>query len=105
MAELEIVQCRDPLRWYADMVGQRVPLLADLGSEYKSREPAGYINFVLRDDAVVVEPGGDTDPALICFSRLAGTLEAEALTLERDAAVRRHGAKDLRAALERLGGL
>ena len=45
----------DGMRWYADMVGQTVPLLAVERTEYKSREEAGYINFVQFADAKIVE--------------------------------------------------
>ena len=43
------------MRWYSELVGERVPYLGDVGTEYKSREPAGYINFVQYDDADIVE--------------------------------------------------
>ena len=55
MKELFIHQCPDPMRWYSELVGERVPYLGDVGTEYKSREPAGYINFVQYDDADIVE--------------------------------------------------
>jgi hypothetical protein len=51
---LLIKQCPDPMRWYAHLIGQTVPFLGDVGNEYKSREPAGYINFVQYPDAEVV---------------------------------------------------
>lgn len=51
---LLIKQCADPCRWYADKVGETVPYLGDLGTEYKSREPNGYINFVQYEDAEIV---------------------------------------------------
>lgn len=43
------------MRWYADLVGQTVPFLGDVGGEYRSREPAGYINFVQYADAEIVD--------------------------------------------------
>lgn len=52
--ELLITQCPDTQRWYADMVGQRVPLLREIDEGWLSREPAGYTNVVLRADARVV---------------------------------------------------
>ena len=54
---LLIKQCSDPMRWYADKVGERVPYIGSEGDhyEYRSREPAGYINFVLKCDAEVVD--------------------------------------------------
>lgn len=52
---LLIKQCADPMRWYARLVGQTVPYLGDLGNEYRSREPEGYINFVQYEDAEIVD--------------------------------------------------
>ena len=43
------------MRWYADKVGEIVPLLAIERTEYKSREDAGYVNFVQFTDAKIVE--------------------------------------------------
>tara|TARA_R110002096_G_scaffold327284_6_gene521283 strand:+ start:1150 stop:1347 length:198 start_codon:yes stop_codon:yes gene_type:complete len=50
---LRIKQCPDPMRWYASKVGKLVPFLGDVGSEYKSREDAGCVNFVQYDDATI----------------------------------------------------
>ena len=53
---LLITQCKDPLRWYANMIGQLVEYGGDAGNgEYRSREPEGYINFVLHSDSKIVE--------------------------------------------------
>jgi hypothetical protein len=52
---LLIKQCPDPCRWYAGLIGQTVPFLGDVGNEYKSREPEGYINFVQYADAELIE--------------------------------------------------
>lgn len=57
--ELLITGCRDPLRWYAGLVGQRVPYLGDVGNEYKSREPEGFVNFVHYKDAEIVDRAED----------------------------------------------
>ena len=54
LAKLKIVKCNDPLMWYSDKIGELVPYLGDTGSEYRSREGAGYVNFVKREDAEVV---------------------------------------------------
>ena len=59
MKVLKIVSCRDKLKWYSDMVGYLVPLLAIEEIEYKSREPAGYINFVSKEDAEIIEVSED----------------------------------------------
>jgi len=44
--------------WYAEMIGQTVPLLRILPEEncYMSQEPAGYSNIVKFGDAEIVEP-------------------------------------------------
>ena len=54
MKKLLIIDCQDCLRWYRDKIGQTVPFLGDVGSEYKSREPSGYTNFVQKSDAEIV---------------------------------------------------
>lgn len=51
---LLIKGCSDPLRWYANMIGRIVPFLGDVGDEYKSREPAGFVNFVQYEDASIL---------------------------------------------------
>mgnify|MGYP000686087127 CR=1 FL=1 len=55
MKALLITSHGDSMRWYADKVGEIVPLLAIERTEYKSREDAGYINFVQFADAEIVE--------------------------------------------------
>ena len=37
------------------MIGKQVPYLGDTGTEYKSKEPAGYTNFVQYDDSCILE--------------------------------------------------
>ena len=54
MRAIKIKQCNDSKMWYAPYVGCYVPLLAEEEVEYKSREPAGYVNFVQRGDGEVV---------------------------------------------------
>ena len=41
--------------WYSRFVGERVVFIRDTGTEYMSREPAGYLNIVLYADADLVE--------------------------------------------------
>lgn len=56
MKKLLIKQCPDSLRWYRDKIGQTVDFICDTAyGEYKSREDAGYINFVQHEDAEIVE--------------------------------------------------
>lgn len=54
--KLRITKCNDPLMWYAEMVGQTVPLLRTIEKEgcYISVEPAGFSNIVKFGDAEVV---------------------------------------------------
>lgn len=53
---LLITGCSDPLMWYAQKVGETVPLLGIWPeSGYKSLEPAGYTNVVRFEDAEVIE--------------------------------------------------
>jgi hypothetical protein len=50
---LRIKSCSDPHRWYADRVGLLVPDLGfDPVSGWKSKERAGYTNYILGQDAV-----------------------------------------------------
>lgn len=53
--KLLITQCPDSMRWYRDKIGEKVEYLGDVGDEYRSREPEGFINFVQYEDAVLVE--------------------------------------------------
>lgn len=55
MKQLKIIQCPDPLRWYADLVGELVPFDGHSGGMFKSSEVKGYINFVKYEDAEIVE--------------------------------------------------
>ncbi|WP_372997658.1 hypothetical protein [Marinobacter sp.] len=52
---LKITRCPDAMRWYSSHIGETFPLLADLGDEFKSREPEGYVNFIQKSDCEVVE--------------------------------------------------
>lgn len=49
-----IVSCNDNKKWYANLIGQTVDLLNIEKDEYMSREPAGYINFISKEDGVLV---------------------------------------------------
>jgi hypothetical protein len=55
MKALRIIKCPDTSRWYADKIGDIVPLFAIERTEYKSCEPAGYINFVQLEDAEIID--------------------------------------------------
>ena len=57
MTKILIKQCPDTMRWYRDKVGQLVDYVPryDSVEEFGSREPAGYINFVMRRDAELIK--------------------------------------------------
>ena len=55
MEALLITSKGDGRRWYAGMVGETVPLLAIERTEYMSRQPEGYVNFVQFADADIIE--------------------------------------------------
>jgi hypothetical protein len=55
MKLLQITDCKDPMMWYADKVGECVPYVRTFEDCYLSREPAGYANIVKFEDAEVVE--------------------------------------------------
>ena len=53
---LRVKTCSDPHRWYARLEGQLVPDLGyDPASGWKSKEPAGYTNYILSHDAERIE--------------------------------------------------
>lgn len=53
---LRIDQCPDPMMWYADKVGQEVPFVREDDDAYWSREDAGFINRVEKEDATPIHP-------------------------------------------------
>lgn len=61
MKWLRIISCEDNRKWYANKIGELVPLLAVEPTEYKSLEDDGvcighrFVNFVSKKDAVIVE--------------------------------------------------
>lgn len=55
MTLLKIIKCDDPQMWYSNLVGDYLPLLREDGDGYWSREPAGYLNIVRREDAEVID--------------------------------------------------
>ena len=54
MEVLKITKCSDHLKWYCRFIGSYVPFLDQEEKEFRSLEPAGYINFVDINDAEVV---------------------------------------------------
>lgn len=58
MKALKIINCSDPMMWYRDMVGETVVLARATDYDpnvYWSREPAGYLNIVQKQDAELIE--------------------------------------------------
>jgi len=52
---LLIEQCPDSLMWYSDKVGETVPLVREETECYWSREDAGFLNRVEKEDAKIIE--------------------------------------------------
>lgn len=55
-SRLKVIHCTDRSRWYAEHVGEVFPLL-DLEEghyEYKTRQADGYINYILKKDALLL---------------------------------------------------
>ena len=60
MKRILITGCKDGMRWYSNKIGQTVEFICDTQyGEYKSREDAGYINFVQHEDGKIIEIGID----------------------------------------------
>jgi hypothetical protein len=55
MLALRITGCSDPKFWYADQIGDIVPLIRESDIEYISCEPEGYTNIVRKCDAEKIE--------------------------------------------------
>ena len=60
--KIRIIGCGDPLKWYADKIGQDVECSGTVigpgtsgGKEYRCRDEGGYINFVAGNDAVQLD--------------------------------------------------
>lgn len=51
---LLIISCKDPRRWYTNLVGKHVPFIDICAGEYKSKGPDGQVNFVQFEDAIPV---------------------------------------------------
>jgi hypothetical protein len=57
MKKLLITGCNDRNMWYSGLVGKQVPFLKEESDAYRSLEPAGFVNFVRKADAQIVEDG------------------------------------------------
>lgn len=63
--KVKVVKCSDGLMWYRECIGQtfeifRVEGNPDLPLRYWTREPAGYSNYLLPKDCLIIkeEPYG-----------------------------------------------
>lgn len=52
--DLVITSCNDSSKWYAGLVGSVVPLLAIEETEYKTLQPSGFVNFISKCDATII---------------------------------------------------
>jgi len=55
MKALRLLNCSDPMMWYRDKVGDVVAFVREYEDCYMSREPAGYLNIVKKQDAELIE--------------------------------------------------
>lgn len=55
MKALLITKCSDSQMWYAKLIGEVVPFVRFIDEEFLSREPSGYTNIVLKDDAELID--------------------------------------------------
>jgi hypothetical protein len=50
-----ILTCTDSGKWYSEKIGWMFPLLQEDKTEYETRQSSGYINYVQKKDAVILE--------------------------------------------------
>ena len=55
MKAIRIISCSRSFYWYTKWIGHLVPYVREEGDVFWSREEAGYLNFVEKYDAEVVE--------------------------------------------------
>ena len=55
MKAILIKQCSDSLMWYRGHVGKVVEYVREDSDTFWSREPEGYANIILKQDAVLIE--------------------------------------------------
>lgn len=51
---VRITQCNDPQMWYSGMIGAEFTVTAEEADLYWTREPSGYVNLILKNDAEVI---------------------------------------------------
>lgn len=60
---VKVIKARDPFMWYANMIGKLLHIERESADVYWSREPAGYINLVYKDDVEIVNYKGENTDA------------------------------------------
>ena len=53
MKRIKIIRCSDSLMWYNSQIGFYLEIIREEEDVYWVREPAGYLNIVLKKDAEV----------------------------------------------------
>jgi len=61
MIALKLIKCSDPMMWYRSKVGEVVAFVREYDDCYMSREPAGYLNIVKKQDAEIIEFSDSND--------------------------------------------
>lgn len=51
--KLLIIKCSDSMFWYANKIGQEVEFIREESDCYLSKEDAGFINIVKKEDAII----------------------------------------------------
>lgn len=97
---LRILRCTDAMMWYRNLVGQFVPHCGWFESEgYKSREPAGYANYVREIDCEVTDVHVSTDQLAHWpfnhYLHLANNMRKTILLVERQSTAWPHIVKDI----------
>lgn len=55
---VDIISCKDPLMWYCNKVGKRIPLIKPYWLDKENflcREDSGLLNIVKKTDAVYIK--------------------------------------------------
>ncbi len=53
--QIRVIKASNPSYWYADNVGDTFPILREVQEGYMTREPAGYLNIIYKQDAEVIK--------------------------------------------------
>lgn len=50
---IRIIKCESPMLWYFPHIGKSFKFIREDDEGYWTREPAGYLNVVRKEDAVL----------------------------------------------------